>query len=83
MTSRPRTSNKAVQPNPVVEPPMMVAPVAATPMGVVKQRVRIIRNEQSFAVGGAHYSLRAGETMALDPSVAASLIQSGRAVAEG
>ena len=81
MSTRQRTSSKAVQPNPVIEPPA----VLATPpvMGSPKQRVRIVRSEQSYAVGGAHYTLRAGETMSLDPAVASALIQSGRAVAEG
>lgn len=81
MSTRQRTAAKTVQPQPPEAVPTIVEP--APFMGTPKQRVRITKTEQSFSVGGAHYTLRAGDVMSLDAAVASSLIQSGRAVAEG
>lgn len=63
-------------PGPLLEqtPPNTPAAHVTSIIGGTK-RVQVIRNEQSVSVAGAHYTLRAGDIMDLELTVADGLIE--------
>lgn len=61
-------------PQHAVVDPAPVAPLSTGPVSIPEVRVHIICNEASVAVGGGHYSLVAGSTMALPQPIADELV---------
>ena len=64
----------------VVDPPSVELPTEtpAAPRG--KVRVRIVKGAQSAPIAGGHFTLRSGEIMNLDASVAEALVRERYAV---